>query len=223
MNWKTSKSFVQEFRLSSFGSFCSVATNGSCVIVAVIICVVFGFVDIAVRTCAVCLWVVDAVVSVPVWVVGTFVALPVVGCVVSNCVVPVDRRSEVADDSKSRVVSGIVKESKSKNKDAQWIIQMSWWHLILKINNNKDHNSSKWNVPFGISISLSPELSPVFLKMKISGLRMWYISLEYEVLVMACRLSRVRGRGVECNVELQLLSHSSFFSLNRHTKALQWM
>lgn len=62
---------------------------------------------------------VDAVVSVPVCVVGTFVALPVVGCVDSNCVVPVDRRSEVADDSKSRVVSGIVKESKSKNKDAQ--------------------------------------------------------------------------------------------------------
>lgn len=56
---------------------------------------------------------VDAVVSVPVCIVGTFVGLPVVGCVVSNCVVPVDRRSVVA---KSRVVSGIVKESKSKNK-----------------------------------------------------------------------------------------------------------
>lgn len=52
---------------------------------------------------------VDAIVCV----VGTFVALPVVGCVDSNCVVPVDRRSVVA---KSRVVSGIVKESKSKNK-----------------------------------------------------------------------------------------------------------
>lgn len=99
MNWKTSKSFVQELGLSSFVLFCSVATNGSCVIVAVIICVVFGFVDIAVRTCAVCLWVVEAVVSVPVCVVGTSAALSVVGCVVSNCVVPVDRPSVVADDS----------------------------------------------------------------------------------------------------------------------------
>lgn len=113
MNWKTSKSFVQELGLSSLGSFCSVATNGSCVIVAIIICVVFGFVDIAVGTCAACVWVVEAVARVPVCVVGSFVALPVVGCVVSNCVVPVDRRSVVA---KSRVVSGIVKESKSKNK-----------------------------------------------------------------------------------------------------------
>lgn len=111
MNWKTSKSFVQELGLSSFGSFCSVAKNGSCVIVAIIICVVFGFVDIAVRTCAVCLWVVEAVVSVPVCVVGTSAALSVVGCIV-----PVDRPSVVADDSKSRVVSGIVKESKSINK-----------------------------------------------------------------------------------------------------------
>lgn len=118
MNWKLSKSFVQELGQLSFGFCvtCSVAENGSCVIAVVIICVVLGFVVIAVRTCAVCLWVVEVVVSVPVFVGGTSDALTLVGCVVGNRAVPIDRRSIVADDSKSRVVSGIVKESKSINK-----------------------------------------------------------------------------------------------------------
>lgn len=60
---------------------------------------------------------VDVVVSVFVWVVGIFVVLLVVGCVVSNCVVLVDCWFEVVDDLKLCVVSGIVKEFKFKNKD----------------------------------------------------------------------------------------------------------
>lgn len=55
-------------------------------------------------------------VDVIVCVVGIFVVLLVVGCVVSNCIVLVDCWFEVVDDLKLCVVSGIVKEFKFKNK-----------------------------------------------------------------------------------------------------------
>lgn len=76
--------------------------------VVVIIC---GVVVIVVRICAVCFRVVEEVVSVLVFAVGTADALTVGDCAIDNCEVPVARRSMVANGSKPRVVSGIVKES----------------------------------------------------------------------------------------------------------------
>lgn len=81
--------------------------------VVVIIC---GVVLIVFRICAVCFRVVEEVVSVLVFAVGTADALTVGDCAIDNCEVPVARRSMVGNGSKPRVVSGIVKESKSTIK-----------------------------------------------------------------------------------------------------------